>query len=458
MFQPSQRRSRKPLLGALALLVILAAMLPLGAFLAGVFSGGGRRPDPSHSQQSDQTPGTLRVTVTSAIDRSPIAGARILVQGLTGGERDATSDGEGRAVLDVVANGPVRVEAVCDEGVVSVWTDPRIEREIQLAVDPASGRRGHVRFADGTPAAAQVRLLGESGEELAVTTTDEQGAYELPDDRAAFSVCAQPEGGAASVGRGGDLLVTGGEPVDGRLVGATEGTLRVFGRLAAAGDDELLFFRSNWTIDSDGVFSGRLPKGTRAWGLYDGLPVEIGPGERTLPDTVRAEGRVLRQDGGPAAGAVLLFRPLLDGDFPVPLPGLRVEADGEGHFDTPGLAKGRYSVEVRARACATTVFPEARPGEGSLEFRLARGYAVGGFVADTSGLPVSGARVQAVGVPDPAGEHPVARALADNEGRFTLEGLGGEQARIRVTAPGHHPTTLDAVRATDALTVVLQKR
>jgi hypothetical protein len=70
-------------------------------------------------------------------------------------------------------------------------------------------------------------------------------------------------------------------------------------------------------------------------------------------------------------------------------------------------------------------------------------------------MPVGGARVKAVGLPE-EGERPVLDATADQIGRFRVAGLGGTRARVRVTAPGYHPTTLDIQPSATPLRVVLQ--
>jgi hypothetical protein len=151
---------------------------------------------------------------------------------------------------------------------------------------------------------------------------------------------------------------------------------------------------------------------------------------------------------------VLLFRPLL-GDFATPLLGLRVEADARGEFSAAGFADVPYSVEVYAPDCATRVVPEVMPGRGSLEITLEPGYAVGGFVVDAAGLPVPGARIRAMGLPEDA-DRPVLSAETDAQGRFRIAGLGGTHARLRVTADGYHATTVDRAGRGAQARVVLQ--
>jgi hypothetical protein len=457
---PQNRRIRSPrgLFGALALLLLIVAMLPLSSFLAGFLPGGGELPAVEPAPADDGSDGTLRVTVVGADHRDPVAGARILVERLTGGEAQAESDAPGQVVLEGLGPGPVRVEASVNGDKAETWADPSVDPEVYLAVAENPKRTGTVRYADGTPADALVLLLNGNGKELAAARTDPKGRYEVADDAEAAAVCVQAKRGAPTVAPDGDVVVDSGVEIQGRLAGAGKGLLMVYGRVPAAEGDGVLPLRSRWLVAEDGAFSGRLPANARAWGLFDGRPVRIAGGELSLPGAAAASGRVLRPDGTPAARAILVFRPLLDEDFPTPLPGLRVEADTQGEFSAGGFARVRYAVEVRAVGCATRIVPEVVPGPDPIVIALEKGYAVHGFVLDTAGLPVMTARVQAVGLPEESGAHPVASDSVDAKGRFHLAGLGGSHARVRISAPGYHATTLDRVRPNTKLRVVLQRK
>ncbi|MHC4225518.1 MAG: MSCRAMM family protein, partial [Planctomycetota bacterium] len=280
MLRKRRSRSRKHLYGALALLLLLAAMLPLGAFLAGILSGGGHKADEQVPVDRTAEASTLKITVLNALDRSPIEGARILVRGLTGGETDAESDPDGHATVEGLGAGPVQVEASWRGSGVTTWTDPSLVKEILLAVPPASPRGGQVRAEDGSPfEGAAVHLLDSDGELLASTRTDAEGRYELPDDPAAESVCVELEAGAPAVARNGDVIVREGALLKGRLLGTGEGgELRIYGMLPSPGDDGTLPFRALWKVGKGGEFEGRLPEGAHAWGLYEGLPIRIETG------------------------------------------------------------------------------------------------------------------------------------------------------------------------------------
>ncbi len=441
-----QRRSR--LLGALILLILLGLLLPLGSLLTGFLPGGKSRAEAVPEPEPRHAPGSLEVTVVRASDMKPVAGARVLVERLTGGESEVESDARGRVRLEGLGAGPVRVEATADGRKAVAWADPAVTREVRLAVGPEPRRSGRVV---GAP--ARVALLGEDRRELAACETDAQGRYDLPD--LLGSLCAVAEGFAPAVTASGDLVLREGTRIQGKLLGGGAGALSVYGLVASAGADEMLPFRAEWRVDEDGGFRGRLPSGAEAFGMYRGLPVRISAGDVVLPAPAKVAGVVRREDGSPAARAALLFRPLLDADFATPLPGLRVNADERGEFAATGFAAGRYSVEAYAPGCATRIVPEVVVGGGPIEIVLSPGFSIGGFVVDAAGLPVPGARVRALGLPEES-DRPVLSGVADAQGRFHLAGLGGTHARLRVTAEGYHATTLDRLHPSSSLRVVLQ--
>jgi hypothetical protein len=442
-------RQRRPrLLGALILLILLCLLFPLGSFFTGFLPGGKSRAEAVPEPEPRHAAGSLQVTVVRAEDQKPVAGARVIVERLTGGESREESDARGRIRLEGLGAGPVRVEATIDGRTAEAWADPAVTREVLLAVAPEPRRTGRVK---GAP--ARVSLLDDTGHEIAACKTDAHGRYDLPDREG--SICAVAEGFAPAVAEGNDLVLREGALVQGKLLGGGAGALSVTGIVASPGADDMLPFRAEWQVGEDGTFRGRLPAGARAFGTYRGLPVKIANGDVALPAPAKVAGVVKRADGSPAGRAVLLFRPLLDADFATPLPGLRVEAEANGEFAATGFAATRYSVEAYAPGCATRVVPEVMVGKGAIEIVLAPGFSIGGFVVDTKGLPVPGAKVRAVGVPE-GSDRPVLSATADAHGRFHLAGLGGTSARLRVTAKGYHPTTLDGLDASSTLRVVLQ--
>ncbi len=443
------RRNRRPrLVGALILLILLGFLFPLGSLLTGFLPGGKSRAVPVPEPEPRRGPGSLVVTVVRAGDLAPVAGACVLVEQLAGGESQVEADARGRVRLEGLS-GPVRVQATAGGRKAEAWADPAVAREVMLAVAPEPRRTGRV-----SGAAARVALIGEDGLEAAACDTDGKGRYDLPDLEG--SLCAVAEGFAPAVAKGGDLVLREGTLVQGKLMGGGAGALAVYGLAPSVGTDEMLPFRAEWRVADDGGFRGRLPAGAEAFGMHRGLPVRIVAGDVALPAPAKVVGVARRADGSAAGRAVLLFRPLLDADFATPLPGLRVEADARGEFTAAGFAAGRYSVEAYAPGCATRIVPEVVVGAGAIDIVLKHGFSIDGFIVDTTGLPVPGARLQAIGMPE-ADDCPVLSVTADSQGRFQLNGLGGTHARLRVTAKGYHSTTLDHLPPSPPpLRVVLQ--
>jgi hypothetical protein len=450
------RRKRKALAGLLLLLLILAWYLPFD-FLSGVLPGGGRRDNPEAEAGRTHRSGTLRVTVLRAEDRKPVSGARILVTGFGEARSEAVSDGSGQARLTGLERGPVRVEATSGSESASTWVDTQGAGELELALAPSRTRRGQVKDRAGKPVSATVRLMDRDGRELASTHTDEHGHYEIEDAREALSLCVEPKHAAPAVLIDGDVEVDDGHLVKGRILGGGDGVLEIFGRMHAPDDDGLLPFRARWRTDAQGRFEGRLPRGVEVWAVHDGRPLRVKAGDLAPPAHAELRGEVRRAGGQPAVRATVVLRPLLDADFPVPLPAITVKTDRDGAF-TARTARVRYAVEASARGCATRRLAEVTPAAEPLAITLEPGYALIGRVTDESGLPVPGALVRAISRPDPGGVFPVMRVRADTHGRFAVHGLGGESAVLQVEAPGYERRTLDGLRTKNQVVIALSRK
>ena len=216
--------------------------------------------------------------------------------------------------------------------------------------------------------------------------------------------------------------------------------------------------RATWGVLADGTFRGRLPEGARAWALFGKRPFLLREGDVVLPELVALRGVVVRTDGSAVSGAHLVFDALLGEDFPPPLPSRAVTTGKDGTFQAKDFAAMRYSVRIRGPGCADRIVHEVAVAREQLRFVLQAGFSVTGSVVDGSGLPVPDARIQAIGLPDDEGERPILKSVADGDGRFDLNGLGGDWARLRVTAKGYHPATLERVVPGQKLRVALQRR
>ena len=176
------------------------------------------------------------------------------------------------------------------------------------------------------------------------------------------------------------------------------------------------------------------------------------------------EGRVRRDDGSPAAGAIVVAR-RMDGPAsagiaesspttvvvqisrqgesePAPVaedrtvPACLLEtfaiAGDDGRFALRDLARGRYRVQARIgwlRSQRREIDLAAGAKEIDLSFEIARGLSIDGSIVDDEGRPLPGA--WALLIRD--GEHLETRSeVADEEGRFRMEGL--QDGRFRIDA------------------------
>ncbi len=439
---PKARRKRRPRRAVLLLLLLLLALLlPLGLFLAGTFRGGGRLPAPGGESPAPGERGRLRVRVVAAPDGTPVVGATILIEGLHGRRAEGTTGSDGVFAADDLPVEPVRVRARSAQGRASAWVDARLTPHVELSVAPPRMRTGTVTGV----ASAEVLLLDRHGTVLARTPTERDGGYRLEDREGAVLVAAVSSAGAAVAAGDGQIDFGRGFALKGRIGGSGGlGEILIHARIPSVGDDDWMALRWTAALHEDGGFDLRLPEGTRAWAVVQGRPIALRDGVIDLPAAVRGRGRILGPGGAPAAGAVLEFAPLGEGDAPTGIPATRGEAGADGRFDLPGLAEVAYAVLVGARGCATRRIALYRPAEGELEVTLDAGYELNGFVVDARGLPVEHAELLAVSLPDPGQTLALVRAVADDRGQFRLAGLGGERATIQITAPGFLPTTLDA--------------
>lgn len=458
MARKSRTRTARRAISLLILIALFALLWPLNAFLAGFLAGGGRLDDPGRSEELVREPGNLRVTVLESDTGAPVEGAVILVRTHPGGTLEATSGETGEANLKGIPSGWVEVRAQRGSDISPArWTQLDANGSIALDVAPPARRQGRVLHADGTPADALVRLIDADGNELDRAHTDGEGRFDVKDLTEIETIVAETKQGALSLSHSYDLVIEEGELLQGRLLGARRGALEVFA-LVPSDEDRLLELRTRWALDDEGRYSGRLPHGARAYGMVDGLPVPLDGTERELPPRVRAVGRVVGADGHAPEGAEVLVTPELDPARSNPLPARALTVDAEGRFAADDLARVPYRVVARATGCATTIREDVRFDEGSLKLELAAGYTLSGVVLGAGEIPLARASVRARGLPDPSHDWPVTETKTDDRGRFTIPGVGGTHARLRVTAPGHHATTLENVRPGAALRITLHPR
>lgn len=173
---------------------------------------------------------------------------------------------------------------------------------------------------------------------------------------------------------------------------------------------------------------GHAPLFVRGW--------RVEPGRGTPPLELRLiagaalSGEVLDPDGRPCAAARVSA--LVAG--PGGLQSLReADCDAEGRFSLASLPPGPLRVLARAPGCAsraplTVELPAA--GLPGLRLTLVRGGALTTQVVDERERPVPGATLELSGW-----EGPVARAIADADGRLALSGLPPSPLQARLCGP-----------------------
>ncbi len=306
-----------------------------------------------------------------------------------------------------------------------------------VAITDASGA-----WALGAVAAGRYRMSASASGFL----PGERDAVELTAEAAndALDLALSP-GGVTLSGRVRD--VTGGQ-VEGAWVTVAPLT-GVFGLATSQ--------RTTTVSDADGKFSVQLEAGryqVAAWHpdytrsqrsvTMADQPREL---ELTLDPMASIEGRVLSAaDGSPVPGAEVSYARVDAMALPngsqrenvMPLG--RVEADAKGAFRITGLSSGAVLLHAAAPALAselpTRVELAFAEQLSDVELALSPGHDLVGRVVDASDATrgIGGANIQLDGM----GE--VFRsAVADDEGRFRIEGLAAGRYRASARADGHLP-------------------
>ena len=439
------------------MILLFLLMFRLNPFLAGVLPGGGRwqddpRPD-SHHQ------GVLEVFVVQATNRKPVRGVTILVTDpadRSNPSNRATSDARGQARIEGLPARPHRIDAQTSDGIASAWGEPG--RRIVMALSPRPRRRGRVHDGRGAARPATVMLLDADARVLAETRTDADGNYDLPDHANATGVCARPDRGAPGAAAKGDILIEEGDERMVHLDAPSPAEVDVFAVVPDTTEDRLVPLRTKWQVDANGSHRGRLPAEARAWIVYEGEPMAI-DGHHSATSLGRLYGIVEDAAGHAIANARAEARPLREGLPVIPFPRLwRAATDAHGRFITPPVPEGHYALTVSAAGFARVVIANVRTQMLDLRVMLPAGYRIGGRVLDEAGDPVAGAQVTAFGTPDPQAIFPAAKARTTDDGRFFLDRLGGEFARVQIKKRGYRPTTMMRVARNGNATIILRPR
>lgn len=453
MARSPKRRRRRSLLGLLVLL-LLFLLFKLNPFLAGVLPGGGRwesdpEPDPIRA-------GALEVLVVRGADREPVQGATVHLAGLDGDERSSKSDRDGKTQFEGLSAQPYRVDAKGRSQIASAWSEPG--RSIRMALHPRNERTGIVRDSAGEPRSGTAFLLDRDARVLATDDVDQDGRYRLPDHPDAVAVCVWPDQGAPGATSSGDIVVGEGDLVRGRIpVPGTDEALKVFALIPDRTEDRLIPLRAEWSAQADGSYEGRLPKGARAWIVHDGAPYPVGV-TTPLRETAAIEGVVTDGAARPLAGVTVLARPLRDGLPVIPFPMAKSQlTTGDGKFRIEPLGEGSYALELSAPGRARMVMHEVPTGSPAISIVMTPGFRIRGLVLDSDGNPVLDAEVFALATPDDHARYPEATTKTTSDGRFVLDRIGGDYARVRVRKEGFAEATMMKMLPNKYINVRLKK-
>lgn len=165
---------------------------------------------------------------------------------------------------------------------------------------------------------------------------------------------------------------------------------------------------------------------------WQGLPASL-PELFRLAAGTSITGRLVDAEGAPITGVEVLVETWLAGDFPSYL--VRGDdSDSEGIFELSALPAGRARLLIRGRGLAP-ISRDLELAEGGLdlgELTLGRGSSLTLEIRGNAGAPIVGARVTAVGAPDPY--------MSDIHGRLTVEGIDPEAPlELTVAADGYIP-------------------
>jgi len=447
-----KRRRRRSLLGLLVLLLFFL-LFKLNPFLAGVLPGGGRwesDPKPDPIQQ-----GMIQILVVRGPQKSPVEGATVHLASLEGERQSTKSDTDGKARFEGLAAQPYRIDAEGNGDIASAWSEPG--RSVTMRMRSPPMRRGMVRGKGGTPAAGTAFLLDRDAHVLASDQVARDGRYTLPADDRGHAVCFWPDYlGAPGATFKGDIIVGDGELVRGRLV--VEGipkTFEVFALIPDRTEDRLVPLRALWDAHPDGSYEGLLPIGARAWIVHEGVPYPVGV---TATSAARGviEGGVTDIAKRPLEGVTVYARPLREGlpIEPFPLAATATGSDGKFRFDPIG--EGSYSLELNAPGRARMVIHQASTGSPPITIVMTRGFRIRGRVIDPDGRPLHGVDIFALATPDPTARFPEAHTRTATDGRFVLDRIGGDYARLRVHMADYHDVTMLRVGRNGNVTIRLK--
>src|SRR5207237_5147452 len=146
--------------------------------------------------------------------------------------------------------------------------------------------------------------------------------------------------------------------------------------------------------------------------------------DRTLTPGVKVTGRVVAEDGTPAAGAELVLDRLLVG-----------KSADDGTFTIAHAKKDWQELEARLGARVA----RRAHARGALTLKLAKGATLGGTIVDTkTQLPVVGANVSIVAGGNFMGGEVAHGAITDAKGTFSIANVLSGNYALAVDRPGYN--------------------
>lgn len=424
---------------------------------------------------------TVTGRVLDATSGEPLAGAEVVAmsgRGRSGGTGwRGVADGDGRFTIGRLSY-PVTLSAKAPGYAAAQRLVEKAQGEVALRLTRTARITGRVRTKDGAPAPGAVvvaALLGGGGEPRTRAVADREGRYALEELRAgAVTVFVRgggwvspelgdvqadgynplatiaPGGGTLSLDLtavpaarlSGRVLEAGGAPVAGAVVrasGRSGGARLDWSLMNALGTDTAIsaadgaFSLDSLVPDIAVHLTADAPDQPQASAGPVSVSAEA-PGEvelrfpvpRWLDVTVRFE-----DDGSPVVDASVSLATRRGGGT---TEASRATTDGEGHARLGPAGEGELGARVSGGGVAIQAAPTYAEGSAqgagpfALTLRVGRGLTITGRVVRADGRPAPTAGVN--GSWEGGETRGGANAVADADGRFTLEGLPAGPVRL----------------------------
>jgi hypothetical protein len=428
-----------------------------------------------------QRAATLRLVVTSRADGRPLPDAKVQARRYSSRKLTASSielavaadakpgsfivDGLGRVLTRVTVSAPGHATQTLE---LDAATPPEaVQREVVLV--PESVLAGRVLGDDGSPQPDAELVLRPKKpavhEEVKPVHPDESGRFEfrglaagdwtVQADAPDWSPASRTETlGEGEERRDVDLVLPRAAVVFGTCFDADgqpdAGAYINFNRLT---EDDTGFPERQLRTDAAGDYEqSDMPAGHwRAFAVGREELFDLSAGQRLQLDfhhspKTLVQGRVLRADGTPVAGAWVFVSMLITEDFRISLP---CRTDESGHWLKADLRPGRFDIAAAVvgggGSSERVVVDLAEGDQRSIDLHLGEG-RVTGRVVQPGDVPLPGAIVRVVAVADDGrgivygnfgtgGDEYEFGVTTDADGRFELDHLG--PARYGVSVDSH---------------------